>query len=345
MTAGYVEAARTIFLFYPDGLTPVPGGHSCKGHKVPPAYGCSFGGMTGSAACKREIQGFLDRMYAAFDVQFTTTLPAADPFYTIVVNASWPECADSEKENGVADLSCNDYNGNVGYVFNCGASAQACAVTIAHEHAHLVGLEHSNTSEDIMWPHQCTSCDGFVDRPLPIDGKSQCARAEQNSYQMMLTRLGAAPPGVKGGLKCDDETLPGLAILAPDAAVPQGGRTVHVSALATDECGVRFVEFALGSDVRRIHSPPFEADLVMPNAEQLTLTATAEDNVGKRDSATLTFTQDLSQRPAEPPPPSPQDNGCLCGSAPGVSRTAGEVSVGLVLALAAWCQRRRVARH
>lgn len=339
-TASYAHAARTVFLFFPDGATPVPEGRSCKGHKVPPAYGCSFGGLAGTDGCKGEIQGFLDRMYAGFDVEFTTTLPTTGPFYTIVINASWPECAESERENGVADLSCNDYNGNVGYVFNCGASAQACAVTIAHEHGHLVGLEHTDTTEDVMWPHQCRNCDGFVDRSIPIAGPSKCARSNQNSYQMMLTRLGAAPVGAKGGVRCKDETEPALLIVSPDVNVPQIGRSVHVSALAGDECGVRFVEFAIGKGVQRIYAPPFEADLPMPKEEGLILTVTAEDNVGKRGSASLAFTQDLTQRP--PDPESKDDPSCLCGLQ---SRgSASDTSAAFALALAAIVKLRRHAR-
>ena len=330
LTTSHADARRTVFLFFPDGTTPVPEGRSCKGHKVPPAYRCSFGGVGSTRACQNEIQGFLDRMYAEFDVEFTTTLPTSGPFYTIVANSNWPECAASEKENGVADLSCNDYNGNVGYVFNCGTSAHACAVTIAHEHGHLVGLEHTDTDQDVMWPRQCKSCNGFADRSMGISGKSECARSSQNSYQMMLTRLGVAPSSGKGGIHCEDEAVPALLILSPESNVPQVGRSVHLSAVATDECGVHFVEFSVGREAIRIYSPPFETDLAMPNEEHLTLTVTAEDNIGKRETTVVMFTQDLAQRPPDPP----TGNGCLCSLKPGRS-PVGAFCAGLGLVLAA----------
>jgi hypothetical protein len=141
-------------------------------------------------------------------------------------------------------------------------------------------------------------------------------------------------------VRCDDESEPALLIVSPDVDVPQIGRTVHVSALAGDECGVRFVEFAIGKGLKRVHSPPFEADLPLPKEEDLVLNVTAEDNVGKRANASVAFTQDLTQRP--PDPEEEQDRSCLCGIP--ARRTAKDASASLALALAALLKLRRRGR-
>src|SRR5688572_23949962 len=118
-------AARLVYLFYPGGETPIPGGFTCRGLNTPPAYRCAFADTI--EACQQEIQGFLDRFYAPFDIEFTTTLPAQAPYYTIVVTAGWSSCASDVNVNGMTQQTCRDVNGNVAYVFACGESAKRCA--------------------------------------------------------------------------------------------------------------------------------------------------------------------------------------------------------------------------
>src|SRR5438552_345485 len=93
------RAARTVYLFYPDGKASIPTGYACRGITVPPPYWCNFGGDAGIERCKREVQGFLDRFYADFDVQFTMNLPTSGPFYTVVITSGWDSCAQNYLDN------------------------------------------------------------------------------------------------------------------------------------------------------------------------------------------------------------------------------------------------------
>ena len=66
---------KVIYLFYADGKDlPDTDIDACKG--TPPKFNCTFAPTL--AECQRQIQSYLDRWYADFNVIFTLTRPTSE---------------------------------------------------------------------------------------------------------------------------------------------------------------------------------------------------------------------------------------------------------------------------
>jgi hypothetical protein len=216
-----------VWLWYADG-SAIPTDNSYCSDLKPPEFVCNYQATSGGPAttdpdeCKRLVQGFLDKWYADFNLVFTLTRPSSRDYDTIVITGSWPQCqaeaADltggvAADEGGLAPGSCLNNPGQTALAIECGKSAHDCATIIAHEHGHLVGLVHTTNLMDIMYPSVRSTAAGFVDETMTIaqDASSACVAGKptQNSYQQMLSGLGAWPGGTK----------PSLFAGAPDTAV------------------------------------------------------------------------------------------------------------------------------
>jgi hypothetical protein len=141
------------------------------------------------------VQAILDSWYADFNVVFTLTRPPSGDYYAMMITSEGSWCQQNATEAGVAPFNCNDNPGQSAFAFECGYSAHACATMIAHEHGHMVGLEHTTSTTDVMNPTVLTSSAGFDNkRNATVDG---FCNATQNSYQEMLAAMGAWPGGTK----------------------------------------------------------------------------------------------------------------------------------------------------
>jgi hypothetical protein len=206
-----------VWLWYADG-GPIPTYSQYCGDLTPPAYQCNFGSSLDG--CRAQVQSFLDAWYKDFNLVFTLSRPPSGDFYTIVITSSWPQCkaeaADltggaAADEGGLAPGNCLNNPGQTALAIECGKNAHDCANIIAHEHGHLVGLVHSNDPTDVMYPSVRSSTVGFVDETATAiqDASNTCQTAKQNTYQQMLSALGAWPGGPK----------PSPIAEVPDAAV------------------------------------------------------------------------------------------------------------------------------
>lgn len=287
--SGGASQPKVFYLAYADG-SPLPKTdiNACKG--TPPKFNCKFG--TSLPDCQRQIQSYLDKWFADFNVVFTFSRPTSGKFYTEVISSgggAW--CGVDDKVAGVAPFLCKDLQGGVAYTFLGGNDAKQTAIIIAQEGAHLMGLEHTKSNRDIMHPTICTNCDGFVDEDLDVDG-DRCDRSTQNSYQMMKKTLGAWPGGPKpSAFGCmEDDNAPGLDIIEP----ADGARVNHDFVLridARDDCqlakvGVSVMPQGLAAESK---VPPFEWDLTDISGTQ-TITVTAVDGVGHTTTTTLSIT-------------------------------------------------------
>ena len=185
---------KRIFLWYADGGKPPVSGAPC-GHATPPRYSCTFG--TSPRDCARQVQVYLDRWYADFDVTFTYLKPTRGRFYTVVITSAgtaWCGAGHPAGVGGVAPISddCRDLASGVAYAFACGTNAKSCATVIAQEQAHLVGLQHTQSAADVMCPIAVPEVAGFEDReqPLVSNRMPPPCPGSQNSYRLMLQRLG-----------------------------------------------------------------------------------------------------------------------------------------------------------
>jgi hypothetical protein len=284
---------KVLYLFYATGKDlPATATDACDG--TPPRFMCTFASTL--AECQRQIQTYLDRWFADFNIVFTLTRPTSGAFYTEVVSSgggAW--CNVSSKVAGVAPFLCKDLDGGVAYTFLGGASAKQTAVIIAQEAAHLVGLEHVTDSTDIMYPQICSDCDGFLNQDLAIDG-DRCDRTSQNSYQMLKDRLGAWPGGTKpSAFGCmNDLRAPTVNILEPlDGAKVTKNFTLRVD--AADDCQLVSVQVSVLPQSLKAESyaAPFEWDLTNMAGQQ-TITVTAIDASGHATKQSVTITAPLT---------------------------------------------------
>jgi hypothetical protein len=280
-------AARVIYLHYADG-NPLPrtDTNACKG--TAPKFNCKFAPTL--LECQKEIQGYLDKWYADFNVIFTLTRPKTGRFYTVVVSSGGGEWCDLDpKVAGVAPFLCKDIDGGVAYALLGGEDAKQTAVIIAQEQAHLVGLEHTNSNRDLLYPTICKNCDGFenVENTVRDD---RCSRPKQNSYKMMKDRMGAWTGGKKpSAFGCEADTeVPTVQIMEPrnDAEVAKNFR---VRVEAHDDCAISKVEVSLSPQQLTAASmaPPFQWDLTNIKGRQ-TITVVVTDGAGRTATGTVT---------------------------------------------------------
>jgi hypothetical protein len=210
-----------VWLWYADG-GPFPDYTEYCGNYTPPAYQCNFGSSLQD--CQAQVQTYLDVWYNDFNLVFTLTRPPTADYYPLIVTSSWPACkveaADrtggiAANEGGISPSSCNDNPGQTAIAIECGKNAHDCATIIAHEHGHLVGLVHTTSSTDVMNEWVRATAAGFVDQSLPTvqDSFNTCEVGKQNSYQLMLSALGA----------WTGDTKPGPVFSTTDAGVTDGG--------------------------------------------------------------------------------------------------------------------------
>ena len=229
-TPSPAHATRRVFLWFADGGQPPKSARKiCSGAGIPPAFQCPLGSSVD--ACRAPILALLDHWYADFDVVFSYALPAVAPaptgdagaeaYDTVVVANDGAWCGSDAQVVSRSPLPpCTDPGpGGAVAIFRCGSDTKKCATLIAKEQGHLVGLQHTGSATDVMNELGTTDHDGFEDRDN-LSAAPRCDRL-QNSYRLMLARLGAWPGGAKPGPGLPPPpNLPGV----PDgAAVPEPG--------------------------------------------------------------------------------------------------------------------------
>ncbi len=281
-------APKVIYLVYADGKTPLPSMNynACSG--LAPKFTCTFAPTL--LECQQQIQAYLDKWYADFNVVFTLTKPTSGSYYTEVITSgggAW--CNVDSSVAGVSPFLCRDLKGGVAYTLDGGQSAHDTAVIIAQEQAHLLGLEHVSDGDDIMYPYICRTCDGFKNQSVPVSG-DRCDRTTQNSYQMMMNALGEWPGGTKpSAFGCtQDKSPPTVSFLTPKNGEAMMSHDFSVKLNATDECGLSNVTLSVSPQglTASAKNGPYEWDLTGITGKQ-TITATAVDNSGHKTIVTL----------------------------------------------------------
>ncbi len=284
--AGSGGQPKVIYLVYADGKAlPQTSYNACTG--AAPKFNCTFASTLED--CQRQIQTYLDRWYADFNVIFTLTRPQSGSYYTEVVSSgggAW--CGVGSTVAGVAPFLCEDLHGGVAYTLDGGDIAHDTAVIIAQEQAHLLGLEHVSDTDDIMYPFICQNCDGFENKAVPVTA-DRCDRQTQNSYQMMMSALGPWGGGPKPSVfGCIDDTqAPTVAFVSPMNGATMGHDfTVKVN--AHDDCDL--ADVAINVEPQGLSATattgPYQWDLTGIDGEQ-TITVTATDGSHHATVATL----------------------------------------------------------
>jgi len=308
---------KVFYLVYADGTEQINANYNaCSG--VAPRFNCTFAPTL--AECQSQVQAYLDRWYADFNIIFTLTRPTSGSYYTEVVSSgggAW--CGVADNVAGIAPFLCKDLHGGVSYALDGGASAHATAVIVAQEQAHLLGLEHTTSSHDIMLPTICSDCDGFENDVVATTG-DRCDRPTQNSYQMMMAALGPWGGGPKpSAFGCmSDSAPPTVSFVAPGNGANMG-HDFSVQVNVRDDCAVSKVEVSVMPEglTASATAPPYEWDLTGINGAQ-TITVVATDGSGRTGAATIAITA-----PASRDDQGAMDAGAGCTVASGAYGAAG----------------------
>jgi len=340
LSGGNGHDPKVIYLRYADGTEQHHSNYdACSG--AVPKFECDFAPTL--LECQRQIQTYLDAWYADFNVIFTLTQPTSGKYYTEVISSgggAWCKVADNVA--GVAPFICKDLNGGVAYTFQGGRSARETAVIIAQEQAHLVGLEHTNSSHDLMYPTICADCAGFVNADSEVNG-DRCDRPTQNSYAMMKQVLGEWPGGPKPSpFGCIEDTqAPTVRFVTPGNGEKKG-HDFSVSVDVRDDCDVKRVEIqVLPQGLTAVATQaPYEWDLTGINGAQ-TITVTATDGSGRTGQATLEVTAPATREELGPG----ENAGAGCNVASGAFGAAGILpSLAMLLLFTGHNRRSRVRR-
>jgi hypothetical protein len=249
-----------LWLWYSDGsFLPEDSLSSCSGLR-PTAFKYNYGATVED--CQRQVQVYLDAWYADFNLVFTLTRPPSGDYYAVMITSEGTWCQQTtSSEAGVAPFNCNDNPGQSAFAFECGYSAHACATLIAHEHGHMVGLEHTVSTTDVMNQTILSTATGFddiSDRVLD-DAYNICNLRTQNSYGQMLAALGAWPGGSKPAPFATPPDAGGPDLPRADSGdVSSGGGSVGANPVGSDlDGGVTIVP---GFDAPTLARPPLPTE-------------------------------------------------------------------------------------
>lgn len=238
---------------------------------------------TATVACMRET-------WAKFDVAITETDPGDTPHIEALFGGSPADIGRPATVAGIAPFAvdCGVVENAIVFAFtdNLPADPQLVCEVMSQEIGHAYGLDHELLASDPMsylpyagkrsFQDTGTACGEKTERPCGL-GSTAC-RAQQNSQQILLARLGAA-----GG----DGTAPTLVIMSPAAhAEVDPGFTVQTRAL--DDIGVTTVALYVdGVKVDERTSGPFdfETDAALPTGAHTVMVEArdANDNITVRE--------------------------------------------------------------
>ena len=214
-----------------------------------PAYG-------GTMAQRQTVIDAVKADWAPFNVVVTPTRPDQGPYTMCMTGPGNHPFGNGVL--GIAPLDCNNnVPNNIVFAFHSASQlggqlgANTQATTISQEVAHAYGLEHINSSADIMNPYSQGGNPSFTNTCVGIDPgmngilcgsqhAQYCNTTTQNSYQELLGMFGANDP---------DNQPPNVVVSYPsngDVFAP--GSNFVIECQASDNQNVATVELWIDSD-------------------------------------------------------------------------------------------------
>jgi MYXO-CTERM domain-containing protein len=259
--------SRTVYL-NKNGITLMPGMNDSRLNKSSivtkpttiPAWNVSAGMWSQTVSCLRD-------MFAPFDLAITETDPGAVPHIEAVFGGSAATLGLSGTMAGVSPFStsCSIIEHSIVFTFtdSIPQQAQVACEVMAQEIAHSYGLDHEMLASDPMtylsysgkrrFQNTMASCGETSTRPCGIQG-SVC-RDQQNSYALLMERIGAAGTG--------DIEAPNVSITSPrNGAIVSAG--FLVSASANDDVAVTSLRAMLDGVELTPNMPPAGASEGLP---------------------------------------------------------------------------------
>ncbi len=177
----------------------------CSGTVNYPAY-------TGTAEQRQQTLDLLKKYYRPYDITIVTTKPTSGSYSMIMMGGhSSAICFNSGgvgEALGVAPATCDVLPNAITFAFTEAANNDPfdVATTIAQEHTHSFGLEHTTDMRDMLYPFATQMVLGFLDLDMPVanvnyqtgvvtNGRSFCTGSgTQNSHRRMLEVTGPGAP-------------------------------------------------------------------------------------------------------------------------------------------------------
>ncbi|MGE5181309.1 MAG: Ig-like domain-containing protein [Acidobacteriota bacterium] len=334
--------SRTVYLNR-NGGTVLPGvTDSRTNHSSLVAAPIAIAPWSASPALWSDTVSCLQRTFAPFDVQITDVDPGALPHLEAIFGGSGALLGMPPGVYGVSPMSttCDVVENSIVFAFTDVMPQDArtiCEVT-AQELGHSYGLDHELLAADPMtylsyagersFQNALASCGETTPRPCGVQGYPSCG-AQQNSYAVLLARLGVAGTG--------DIEPPQVAITAPADGATVAPSFV-VTAAASDDQLVRRVALRIdGADAGTLTAPPWtfasSPDLA-PGEHVVEVTASDGTNDTTVEIAvTVPGADDGSARASQP-----QEVGCSAGG-------DGALSLGLAPLLLVVRRRRGTPRR
>ncbi len=169
----------------------------------PCSAGTAFPAYTGTPEQRALLIKILKRYYIEFNISVVTTRPTTGNYSMVMVGGTPSDvCYPTDQALGVALLDpANMTENDVTFAFAAASQndPSTVALTIAQEHAHAYGLEHTNDMYDLLYPVALPGIEsaGYLDRDMGLlDAAGNPTRSvwtgmmTQNSYRLMLQTSG-----------------------------------------------------------------------------------------------------------------------------------------------------------
>jgi hypothetical protein len=285
---GGLAQSRILYL-NKDGATLMPGANDSRtNHTWLVSTPVTLPAWDASASLWAETVACVRGMFAHYDLTITENDPQDMPHIEAVFGGSPNQLGLGPRVAGVAPFStsCRTIDNAIVITFAEAIPqvAQLACEVMSQEIAHAFGLDHELLAPDPMtylaytgkrsFQDQLASCGESVARPCGVPGRPSC-RAQQNSFELLVERVGAAGAG--------DGVPPVVSIMSPphEATVAPG---FEVAAAISDDRSIRVATLSLdGIVVQSLTSAPWTF-VTDPDLAAGTYRVTVEATDGANDT-------------------------------------------------------------
>jgi MYXO-CTERM domain-containing protein len=332
---------RTIYLNH-HGATLSPGVNNSQVQtSTVVSHVSQISGWAANAADWAATVGCMRDIWSRFDITVTDIDPGATPHIEALFGGSPSALGLPSNIGGISPFTtdCSVIERSIVFAFtdNLSNKPRSICEVMSQEIAHSYGLDHELAADDPMtylafsgdreFQDRDVACGEATARPCGIPGAA--CRATQNSYQLLLARLGAANR---------DNQVPSVAITAPaqSATVAAG---FSITATATDNVAVASVVFYLDGDLLgTATAAPYQLatdPALMHGAHTIIVEAIDSDGNSAAQQRDITVAGDAGDASAAS---DPMSVGCSTGGQPSLALVA------LVVVAVGARRRNRAAR-
>lgn len=266
--------------------------------------------FSGDAAMRAAVVQYIRKDFGDFNIRVTDIRPGDNVDYDMEMVGDWNPAPDGGFAGVAPSIDCfNADGGEVSFTLDYSPSAGGIAKAILQEVAHTWGLEHVDSTGDLLYPttagvadptyqDECFQIVQLNQANQPVPDTGQCKQQhlqfcdssnQQNSYRELLQIFGPSVPDLTPPTVQIAEPAPGAELEGPFTLRIQASDEQSPQMLALGIVGEGPSAFNL--DPAHYPSP---SDLKFPlkglAAGAYTVTVTAEDEDGNQSQTQVAFT-------------------------------------------------------